>query len=79
MAGLNLGAGAQVRMGAQPSYGSMPNPTTSSQAGFGYAGTDAGASEGLSALLPNDPAGTMFWVGIAATVALLFVHWSLPN
>ena len=79
MPGLNLGAGAQVRVGGQPTYGSMPNPTTSAQAGFGYAGTDTGSSEGLAALLPNDPAGTMFWLGIAATAALIFIHWSLPQ
>lgn len=79
MPGLNLGAGAQVRVGGQPTYGSMPNPQTSAQAGFGYAGTDAGSSEGLSALLPNDPAGTMFWFGCLATATLLFIYWSLPQ
>jgi hypothetical protein len=79
MANLSLGAGAQVRTGGQPSYGSIPNPTTSSQAGFGYAGTDSGSSEGLRALMPNDPAGTMFWVGIASVSALLFIYWSLPR
>lgn len=79
MPGLQLGAGAQVRVGGQPTYGSMPNPQTSAQAGFGYAGSDAGSSEGLRALLPNDPAGTMFWVGVASVVTLLFMHWSLPN
>lgn len=79
MAGLSLGAGAQVRTGGQPTYGSMPNPQTSAQAGFGYAGTDGGGSEGLAALLPNDPAGTMFWLGIASVSALLFIYWSLPR
>lgn len=79
MAGLNLGAGAQVRVGGQPTYGSMPNPTTSSQAGFGYAGTDSGTSEGLAALLPNDPAGTMFWMGVVGTGLLIFLYYSLPR
>lgn len=79
MAGLSLGAGAQVKVGGQPTYGSMPNPQTSSQAGFGYAGTDSGASGGLSSLLPNDPAGVTFWFGLAATSALLFLYWSLPS
>lgn len=79
MAGLNLNAGAQVKVGQQPSYGNMANPTTSTQAGFGYAGTDAGASAGLGALMPNDPAGVTFWVGVGATAALLFLYWSLPR
>lgn len=79
MPGLSLGAGAQVKAGTQPSYGSMPNPTTSQQAGFGYSATDSGSSEGLSALMPNDPAGAMFWLGIGATAALLFLYYSLPR
>jgi hypothetical protein len=79
MAGLNLGAGAQVRVGGQPTYGSMPNPQTSAQAGFGYGGTDSGGSEGLAALLPNDPAGATFWFGVASLGILLFLYWSLPN
>lgn len=79
MPGLNLGAGAQVKVGAQPTYGSMANPQTSAQAGFGYAGSDSGSSEGLAALLPNDPAGATFWFGVLATGALLFIYWSLPN
>lgn len=79
MSGLSLGAGAQVRVGGQPTYGSMPNPTTSKEAGFGYAGTDAGGSEGLAALLPNDPAGAMFWIGLGTTAVLLFMYWSLPQ
>jgi hypothetical protein len=79
MAGLSLGAGAQVRVGGQPTYGSVPNPTTSQQAGFGYGGTDSGGSEGLAALLPNDPAGATFWFGVASLGILLFLYWSLPN
>jgi hypothetical protein len=80
MPGLSLGAGAQVRVGGQPTYGSMPNPTTSAQAGFGpVAGADSGSSEGLAALLPNDPAGTMFWIGLGAVAGLLFIYYSLPR
>lgn len=79
MAGLSLGAGAQVRVGGQPAYGTIPNPNTSLQAGFGSAGADTGASQGLKALLPNDPAGTMFWIGIGATAGLLFIYYSLPR
>lgn len=79
MPGLNLGAGAQVRVGGQPTYGSVPNPITSAQAGYGYGGTDSGGSEGLSALLPNDPAGVTFWFGVLATTLLVSLYWSLPN
>lgn len=79
MPGLSLGAGAQVRVGGQPTYGSLPNPTTNSEAGYGYAATDSGASEGLAALLPNDPAGTMFWIGVGSVAALLFIYYSLPR
>jgi hypothetical protein len=57
----------------------MPNPQTSAQAGFGYGGTDSGGSEGLAALLPNDPAGATFWFGVASLGILLFLYWSLPN
>lgn len=79
MPGLSLGAGAQVRVGGQPAYGTVPNPTTSAQAGYGYAGVSSGASEGLAALLPNDPAGMTFTVGVAATALLLVMYWSLPR
>lgn len=79
MPGLNLGAGAQVRVGGQPSYGSIPNPTTSAQAGYGYAGTDSGSSQGLAALLPNDPAGVTFLWGVVATGLLVFMYWSMPR
>lgn len=79
MAGLNLGAGAQVRVGGQPTYGSMSHPRTNAEAGFGYAGSDSGASEGLAALLPNDPAGATFMFGLAATALLLGLYWTLPR
>ena len=79
MPGLSLGAGAQVRVGGQPTYGSLPNPTTDAQAGFGYAATDSGGSEGLSALLPNDPAGMTFWIGCGSVALLLFLYYSLPR
>jgi hypothetical protein len=78
MAGLSLNAGAQVRAGTQASYGSLPNPATSMAAGFGP-GVDAGGSEGLAALLPNDPAGITFWVGLLSTALLLTLYYSLPR
>ena len=79
MAGLNLGAGAQVRVGSQASYGSIANPQTSAQAGFGFADTDSGGSEGIGALAPTHPAGLTFWVGILSTALLLTLYYSLPN
>lgn len=78
MAGLNLGAGAQVRVGTQASYGTLPDPANSLQAGFGLGGDTVG-SQGIGALAPNDPAGVTFWFGVAATAALVFIYWSLPN
>lgn len=78
MAGLNLGAGAQVRVGSQASYGSISNPGTSAQAGFGLSDDGSGA-QGIGALSPNDPAGMAFWWGIGATALLLFLYWSLPS
>lgn len=79
MPGLNLGAGAQVRVGSQPTYGTVPNPMTSAQAGYGYGGTDSGGSEGLRALMPNDPAGITFWAGMFSLALLMSLYWSLPN
>lgn len=78
MAGLNLGAGAQVRVGTQASYGTLPDPANSLEAGFGLGSSTPGA-QGIGALSPNDPAGVAFWYGIAATGLLLFLYWSLPN
>jgi len=77
MAGLNLGAGAQVRASTQVNYGSVPSPATSMAAGFGI-DNDNGASSGIGALAPNDPAGVTFWWGVAATALLLALYYSLP-
>lgn len=80
MAGLNLGAGAQVRVGAQPSYGTMAAPRTSAEAGYGFGGgSDGGSSEGIGALAPSHPAGVVFWVGILTTTLLLGLYYSLPS
>lgn len=78
MAGLNLGAGAQVRVGTQPSYGTVGNPANSLEAGFGLGSSTQGA-QGIGALSPNDPAGVTFWFGVVATGLLVFLYWSLPN
>ncbi|MGH7484003.1 MAG: hypothetical protein ACREMY_00180 [bacterium] len=78
MAGLNLGGGAQVRVGAQANYGNLANPANSLEAGFGLGGSD-GSDQGIGALSPNDPAGITFWVGLASTGLLLFLYWSLPS
>jgi hypothetical protein len=77
MAGLNLGAGAQVKSSAQVNYGSVPSPTTSMAAGFGIDNSNGGDA-GIGALSPNDPAGVVFWWGIAATALLLALYYSLP-
>jgi hypothetical protein len=77
MAGLNLGAGAQVRATAQSTYGSLPSPATSMAAGFGI-DTSNGGDQGIGALSPNDPAGVVFWWGVAATALLLALYYSLP-
>ena len=78
MAGLNLGAGAQVRVGTQASYGTLAEPSNSLQAGFGL-GSSGPGDQGIGALSPNDPAGVTFWFGLVATGALLFLYWSLPS
>lgn len=80
MPGLSLGAGAQVRAGSQPAYGTVPAPSTSAAAGFGYAAngsTDKG--NGLSALTPNDAGGVVFWWGLASILGLVALYWSLPE
>ena len=76
MSGLSLGVGANVRAGAQPTYGSVPNPTTASAAAFGP-GLDAANS--ASALNPTNPAGLATWVGLIGVAGLLFIYWSLPG
>jgi hypothetical protein len=76
MPGLNLGAGAQVRVGAPYNYGSVSAPTTASQAAFGP-GIDAAAS--VSALSPTNPAGLATWTGIAGLALLIFIYYSLPG
>ncbi len=81
MAGLSLGAGAQVRAGSQPQYGTA-NPATSTAyaAGFGVGSDGTGnGNSGLAALLPNDPAGVTFWVGVASTILLILMYHSLPE
>lgn len=78
MAGLNLGAGAQVRVGGQPSYGTVAAPSSSSEAGFGY-GVGNSGGEGVGALAPTHPAGLAFWWGVASVGLLLALYYSLPN
>lgn len=77
MAGLNLGAGAQVRVGSPANYGNVANATTSAQAGFGL-GDGAVESQGIGALAPNDPAGVAFWWGIISTALLIGLYYTLP-
>ena len=77
MAGLNLGAGAQVRVGGTPTYGNIANAQTSAQAGFGL-GDGAVGSQGIGALAPNDPAGVAFWWGIISTALLIGIYYTLP-
>lgn len=78
MAGLNLNAGAQVKFGAPVNYGTVANPSSSMEAGFGVVGSN-GRSQGLAALAPNDPAGIAFWVGVLTTGLLVTLYWSLPR
>lgn len=78
MAGLNLGAGAQVKSSAQVNYGSLSAPQTSMAAGFGI-DQNNGNDQGLGALSPNDPAGVAFWWGVLSTVLLVGLYYSLPR
>ena len=74
MAGLNLGAGAQVKASTQVNYGSLPSPSTSMAAGFGIGPED----QGIGSLAPNDAAGVAFWWGVLATGLLVALYYSLP-
>jgi len=76
MPGLQLGVGANVRTGAQPSYTSSPAPTTATEAAFGPGASMAPAVAGLA---PNTPAGLAVWVGIGGLVLLVAVYFSLPG
>lgn len=76
MAGMDLGIGAQARASAQARYGSIPNPTSASEAAYGTA-QDVASSRG--ALGPNHPAGLALWVGLAGFAFLGALYWSLPG
>lgn len=79
MPGLNLGAGAQVRVGMPTAFGSIPSPATATEAAFGPGVTTPGAPDAKAALWPNDPFGLAFWTGVAALVGLVFIRYTLPN
>lgn len=76
MTGLSLGVGANVRAGQQVRAGSVPNPTTASAAAFGP-GLNV-AAQG-SALLPNNPGGIAFWIGVGGFLALAAIYYTLPG
>lgn len=78
MAGLNLNAGAQVRVSAPTIGNGGPPPQTVTQAAFGPGFTTTGRPSSTSALSPNDPFGMALWVGVAAVAGLLFIRYSLP-
>lgn len=77
MAGLSLGAGAQVRAGSQPTYGSVSGPSSAATAGFG-AGTPSTNSNGGSVLSPGSTAGLSLWIGVGSLVLLWAFYHSLP-
>lgn len=78
MAGMNLGAGAQVRMGMPASFSSAPMAATATEAAFGSAYTQPGIPDAKAALWPNDPFGMAFWLGVGSLFALVIIRYSLP-
>lgn len=76
MPGLNLRGGANVSVSPQAFSGSVPNPSSASQAAFGP-GVNAASS--ASALNPTNPAGLATWTGLAGLALLLFIYYSLPG
>lgn len=81
MAGLNFrnqmfGGATPVNAGPQARKGSVPQPTTASQAAWG---TSLTASVGAAALMPNDAGGLAIWVGLAGVAALALIYYSLPG
>jgi hypothetical protein len=76
MAGLNLRGGANVSLSPQAFAGSVPNPSSASQAAFGPGVSPASSA---SALSPTNPAGLATWTGLAGFALLLFIYWSLPG
>lgn len=78
MPGLNLNAGAQVRVTGPTIGNGGPAPQTVTQAAFGPGFSQTGQPSTRSVLMPNDPFGLALWVGIAAVAGLLFIRYSLP-
>lgn len=73
MAGLKFTTGVTASAGP----GVSQTATTAGQAAWGPSyGTQK--TNGVSALLPNDPAGIAFWAGVGSVGVLWFLRHSLP-
>jgi hypothetical protein len=78
MAGLNLGMNAVLSGGSAPSYGSVKQPSSVSEAAFGSGGTQSAPTDS-SALKPVHGFGVAVWTGVIAIGLLVLVRKSLPN
>jgi hypothetical protein len=77
MPGLNLGTFGGVS--ARPQATTAPQPATSvTSAAFGP-GYSVAPPSTTSALIPNDPFGISFWIGIAAVAGLVYLRHTLPR
>ena len=76
MPGLRFTTGLDVATGPTSRYGSVPAPTSASEAAYGPAN---GPSTPAAGAMPTNPGGLALWAGIGGVVFLILVYRSLPG
>jgi hypothetical protein len=77
MPGLNLGTFGGVSGRRQPT--TAPQAATSATAAAFGPGYSTAAPTMGSALVPNDPFGISFWLGVLAIAGLIYIRHTLPS